>query len=46
MIIEPESMRFLEKGMSGELFDISLDDIFLDCSPQIRETGAMVGKWD
>ena len=28
------------------LFDISLSNIFLDMSPQARETKAKINKWD
>ena len=44
--ISPETIKLLEENIDSTLFDIGLSDIFLDLSPQARETKAAINKWD
>ena len=41
-----ETIKLLEENIGSTLFDISLSNIFLDLSPQARETKAKINKWD
>ena len=36
----PETIKLLEENLATKLFDISVSNIFLDMSPQARETKA------
>ena len=44
--VRPETIKLLEENIGSTLFDISLSNIFLDLSPQARETKAKINKWD
>ena len=45
--VKPETIKLLEeKNIGSVLFDISLSNIFLDVSPQARDTKAKINKWD
>ena len=44
--IRPVTIKLLEENIGSEFFDIGLRDIFLDMSPQARETKAKINKWD
>ena len=46
--VRPETIKPLEESIGSTLFDISLSNIylFLDMSPQTRETKAKINKWD
>ena len=46
MLFRSETIKFLEEYVSSMLFDIGLSNIFLDLSPQARETKAKINKWD
>ena len=39
-------MKFPEENLGSMLFDIGFRHIFLDMSPQARETKAKINKWD
>ena len=39
-----ENIKLLEENISSRLFDINLGSIFLDLSPQGRETKAKINK--
>ena len=40
--VKPETIKLLEENISSMLFDISLSNIFLDVSPQARESKAKI----
>ena len=42
--VRPESIKILEENISSILFEIGLSNIFLDMSPQTRETRAKINK--
>ena len=42
--IMPETIKILEENIGNTFFDISLSNIFLDMSPQARETKAKINK--
>ena len=44
--VRPETIKLLEENIGSMLFDIALSNIFLDMSPQGRETKAKINKWD
>ena len=44
--VRPESIKLLEENIGSRLFDICLSDVFLDMSPQARETKAKINKWN
>ena len=44
--LRPENIKLIEKTFGNPLFDTSLSNIFLDLSPQARETKARINKWD
>ena len=44
--VRPETIKILEENISSTLFHISLSNIFLDVSPQTKETKAKINKWD
>ena len=44
--VRPDTIKLLEENIGSALFDISLNDIFLDMSPQARETKAEIDKWN
>ena len=46
MNVRPDTIKLLEENIGSALFDISLNDIFLDMSPQARETKAEIDKWN
>ena len=39
-------MKIPEENMGSMLFDIGLSNIFLDLSPETRETKAKINKWN
>ena len=44
--MRPNTLKLLGKNISSTLFDIAPSNIFLDLSPQARETKARMNKWD
>ena len=44
--VKSKTIRPLEENTGSVLFDMSLSNIFLDMSPQARETKAKIIKWD
>ena len=46
LIVRLETMKLLEENIGSKLFDISLNNIFLDMTPHIRETKAKINKWE
>ena len=44
--VRPETIKLLEENMDNMLFDISLSNVFLNMSPQARETKTKIKKWD
>ena len=46
MNVRPETIKFLEENIGGDLIDIGLSDVFVDLTPKSRETEAKVNKWD
>ena len=46
MNARPETIEFLEENIGSMLLDIGPSGIFLDMSPQARETKAKINKWD
>ena len=44
--VRPEVIKILEKRIVSNLFDISHSSIFLDVSPQTRETKAKINYWN
>ena len=45
LIVRPENIKFLEENMDSKLFVTILSTIFLDMSPQARETKAKTHKY-
>ena len=45
LYVRPETMKLLEENKGSALFDIGRSNIFLDMSPQARETKAKQTKW-
>ena len=41
-----EATKLLDKNIGRTLFDINHRNIFLDLSPQAKETEAKINKWD
>ena len=46
MNVRHETTKPLEENIGSTLFDIILTNIFLDISPQARETKAKINEWD
>lgn len=46
MNVKPETIQFLEENICDNVIDISLSDVFVDLTPEARETKAKVSKWD
>ena len=46
MNVRPEIIKLLEENRESTPFDIDLNYILLDLSPQARETKAKINKWD
>ena len=46
MNVRPKTIKLLEEKTGSTLFDTGLSNIFLDMSPQARETKAKKNKWD
>ena len=46
MVLIPETRKLLQENIGSSHFDISPSNIYLDMSPQARETKAKVNKWD
>ena len=44
--VRPKIIEFLEKNICSTLFNTGLSSIFLDMSPETRETKAKINKWD
>ena len=44
--MRPEIIKLLEENTGSNLFNISLRNIFLDMSPQARETKAKSNYWE
>ena len=44
--VRPETIKIPEENIGSILFDISLSNLFLDLSPQARETKAKTNRWD
>jgi len=44
--VRPETIRILEENLGRNFFDISHRNIFIDMSPQARETKAKINYWD
>ena len=42
----PETIKILEESTGSNFSDIGLNDIFLNMSPEARETKAKVNYWD
>ena len=42
----PKTIKFLEENIGSILFNNSLSNIFLDLSPQTRNTKVKISKWD
>jgi len=40
--VRPETIKLLEENIGSNLFDIGLSNIFLDMSPQAKETKAKI----
>ena len=45
-MLRPEIIKLLEENIVSTLVDSGLSDIFLDVSPQAKETKAKINKWD
>ena len=45
-MLRPESIKLLQENIGSMLSDICLSNIFLDMSPQARDTKAKINKWD
>ena len=41
-----ETIKLLEENIGSMFFGVGISSIFLDMSPQARETKATVNKWD
>ena len=46
MDVRPETTKLLQENIGSIFFDTGLSNIFLDMSPQARETKAKINKWD
>ena len=44
--VRPETIKFLEENIGGNLTDIGLSDVFVDLTLKARETKAKIKKWD
>ena len=44
--VRPETIKLPEKNIGSMFVYISLSNIFLDLSPQARETKVKINKWD
>ena len=44
--VRPETIKILEESTGGNFFDISYSTIFLEMSPEARETKAKMNYWD
>ena len=44
--VRPETIKFLEENIGSMLLNMDLSNIFLDVSPQARETKAKRNKWN
>ena len=46
LTVRPETIKLLEENRVSALFEIDFSNIFLNISPQARETKAKINKWD
>ena len=46
LIVRPGIIKLLEDNIGSMLFHPSLSNIFIDMSPQAKETKAKINKWD
>ena len=46
MRVRPGTLKLRQENISCMLFDVALHSVFLDLSPQARETNAKIKKWD
>ena len=46
LTVRPETIELLEENIGSKLFNIGLSNIFLDISPQARETKTKINKWE
>ena len=46
LTVRPETIELLEENIGSKLFNIGLSNIFLDISPQARETEAKINQWN
>ena len=46
LYVSLEIIKLLEENIGSVLFDIGLCNIFLDLSPQARETKTKINTWD
>ena len=44
--MKPETIKILEASISSNFSDINCSNIFLDMSPEGRETKAKINYWD
>ena len=44
--VRQETIKILEENTGSNLFDISHSNVFLDMSPEARETKAKINYWD
>ena len=44
--VRPETIKILEESTGSYFFDIGLRNIFVDLSPEARETKAQINYWD
>ena len=44
--VRPKTIKILEENIGNKPSDMSLSNIFLDMSPQARETKAKISKWN
>ena len=46
LTVRPETTKFLEEHIGGNLIDIGVSDSFEDLTPKARETKAKINKQD
>jgi len=44
--VRPETIKLMKENTGSKFLDIGLSNIFLDLSPQARETKVKINKWD
>ena len=46
LYVRPEAQTILEKNLGSELFEVTLNNIFLDMSSRAGEAKEKMNKWD